>query len=85
MITMDQIADEFPDVILLTGLDDAIIGVGERHDNEPFIIYDVDKIIEINIKSGCADREEAIEFYEFNQIGLYAGVNSPCFCNVVSQ
>jgi hypothetical protein len=41
-------------------------------------VYDVDKMIETLISQGM-DRDEAIEYYEFNIVGAYVGELTPIF------
>jgi hypothetical protein len=61
------------------GLDAAIIGICRRYGQEDVILYDEAKVIEILQKMDM-DYEEAVEFYEFNIIGTWAGEGTPAFC-----
>jgi len=78
----DEIQDMYPDVSLLfmteEEFDSAIIGVAERIGSEPAIAYDFDKVIEANMKMGMT-QEEAIEYFDYNQIGAYVGGQTPIF------
>jgi hypothetical protein len=67
-------------MIRLTGLDDAVIGVGYSHGMDEFLIYSEEKILEILMQ----DDEEmtlemAIEHMEFNIKGGYFGEGNPTF------
>jgi len=63
------------DLLFMDGYDDAIIGIEEMSNK---VVYSVPKIIEILMKQG-ATRENAIEFYEYNQLGAYVGERTPIF------
>ena len=65
--------------VILTGLDKAIIGIVEEFGNGPRILYSKNKIIEILMERDEMDETEAIEFYDFNILGLYAGEQNPVF------
>ena len=49
-----------------SGLDYAIIGVGVRCGQHPFLIYSVDQVIKILMDRDGMTNDEAIEFFEFN-------------------
>ena len=44
-MTPEQIADINPDLLLMDGFDDCILGVGTRFGSESFVIYDYDRVI----------------------------------------
>jgi hypothetical protein len=72
--------DEFAEgAIKLDGLDDAIIGVVEEFGNGPRILYSRKKIINILCDRDHMTMSEAIEFYDYNILGLYAGEQNPVF------
>ena len=58
--------------IKFDGLDDAIIGV-TASDNK--IVYSADRIL--TLLQSDMSAEDALEFMEFNIIGLYAGEGTP--------
>jgi hypothetical protein len=60
------------------GYEDAIVGVSFRFGQEPIICYDFDKVIKILMKDAMTE-EEAIEFFDYNVIGTWAGDGTPCF------
>ena len=78
----DIIADFYEDVPLLfmdpEYFDEAIIGVATGNGIEPKVAYDYDKVIKINMKD-VGTMEDAIEWFEFNQIGAYVGEHTPVF------
>lgn len=62
----------------MDGYDDCILGVVERINTEPYTIYDKGCVIKKLMKDGM-DEDEAIEFYEFNQVGAWLGEHTPGF------
>jgi len=77
----DKIEDSGHDpdsVLKMDGFDDCIIGIVESRTSAPVLCYDKEKVILQNMKDGMT-REEAEEFFSFNQIGAYMGETTPCF------
>ena len=68
--------------VILSGLDNAIIGIVEEFGNGPRILYSKSKIIEILMERDEMDEIEAIEFYDFNILGLYGGEQNPVFLTI---
>lgn len=60
--------------IKFDGLDDAIIGITAR-DNK--IVYSADRILALLSEQSDMSEDDALEFMEFNIIGLYAGEGTP--------
>ena len=77
-MTRDQIADINPDLVVMDGFDDCILGIGTRFGSEQFVIYDYDKVI-AQLESYGMTYEEAVEYHEFNQLGAYVGDHTPAF------
>lgn len=46
--------------------------------NNLVIAYDYDKVIKANMKDGMI-YDEAVEWFEYNQIGAYVGEYTPVF------
>ena len=65
--------------ILLTGFEEAIVGISEEFGNGTRIIYDKNKIIEILCSRDNMSEFDAEEYYNFNILGLYAGEQNPIF------
>ena len=61
------------------GYDEAIMGIVQRAGQEPVILYDTDKVLEILISRDEMTEDEAIEFFEFNIIGAWVGEQTPAF------
>jgi hypothetical protein len=79
MIIKDLFSGFDPDELLvMDGYDDCIVGVVERFGQEPIVCYDKDKVIQ-KLQGGGMSRDEAIEFFEFHQLGAWIGDLTPCF------
>lgn len=68
-------------IILADGQEAAFIGVAERFEDGGhnfFAVYSYAKMIEICQADGM-DRDEAIEYLEFNTLGAYVGKQTPAF------
>jgi hypothetical protein len=65
--------------IILDGLDEAIVGITEEFGNGRRILYSKDKIIDILMERDGMTWHEAVEFYDFNILGLHAGEQNPVF------
>jgi hypothetical protein len=75
------VVDEWVDrtgeeLMLFTGFDDAIVGVGQQFSNPPLVIYSHTKMIEMILEDG-GTYEEAIEHFSFNIIGAWMGEQTP--------
>lgn len=75
---ISRLKEEYPDTIIMDGYDDCIIGICERFGQEPIIAYDKTKVLCKLVDEGMS-YDEAVEFFEFNQIGSYVGEATPCF------
>jgi hypothetical protein len=73
----DIIAEYNDESLLADGFDDAIIGIVENFSDNPVVLYDKDKCIDILCKD--MSKEEAVEYFNFNVIGAYMGDNTPKF------
>lgn len=73
----EQIAEIDPDVLVLEGFDDAIIGFAQRCGQPVVAVYAYDKIIEILCERDNLDADEAAEFVAFNVVGAWLGPRTP--------
>lgn len=80
MTVLDRILERFPDeeFIKMDGYDDCIIGVADRINFGPVLVYDVQKLL-AKLEDSGMDSEEAVEYFEFNQRGSYVGEKGPIF------
>jgi len=74
----EQIAEIDPDVVLFEDLDAALLGLCSTFNQEPVACYDRDKCVEIFMGKGMT-HDEAVEWMEFNVLGLYCGARTPVF------
>lgn len=58
--------------------DEAIVGIGSRCGQPDLLVYSYEKIIDVLVKQGM-DREEAIEYADFNIVGAWLGDHTPIF------
>tara|TARA_E500000305_G_scaffold92393_1_gene80457 strand:+ start:764 stop:994 length:231 start_codon:yes stop_codon:yes gene_type:complete len=65
-------------MLTMDGYDDCIVGIVERFGMEPIVCYDKDKVLQRHRDDGM-DYDEAIEFFEYNQLGAWVGDRTPCF------
>ena len=74
---IDKITERYEGIEFFTfvGFDEAIIGVEE---SEMKLIYSSKKCIEIISKEMC--KEEAIEYFYFNVVGMFIGEKTPIIC-----
>jgi hypothetical protein len=73
---IDEIAEG---AIILDGLDDAIVGVTEEFGNGRRVLYSANKILNILMERDGMTWHEAVEFYDYNILGLHAGEQNPVF------
>lgn len=74
---LQELGDEFPDMVVWEGFDSAIIGTGTRCGMETVLIYNFDKMVNILVKRDKMERMEAVEYLEFNLVGCFAGDHTP--------
>lgn len=77
-LTLDQISEDYPDLMIADGFDKAILGVTSIV-NTFHVLYDTDKCIEILMEEHKMTYEEAIDYFEFNVSCAYVGENTPVF------
>ena len=78
-MTVDELREFYGDTILYDGLDDAIIGIAERLNLGPVVAYDIDKVINILIETHGMSEIDAIEYFNFNILGMWVGELTPVF------
>ena len=80
---LDYIIENYPDVMLMDGFEDCIIGICERIGQEPIVTYDKEKIINKLIVEDDFTEEDALDFFYYNQIGAWLGDTTPCFVTIL--
>ena len=66
------------EMLTMDGYNDCIVGVVERFGQNPIVCYDKERVIQ-RLESDGMNRDEAEEFFYFNQIGAWMGDSTPCF------
>jgi hypothetical protein len=74
----DRLAEIDPDLLLMDGFDDCIIGICESFGGVPVVAYDYERVL-ANLQASGMTYEEAVEYHEFNQAGAYVGEQTPVF------
>jgi hypothetical protein len=74
--------EEVEGAVLLTGLEDAIIGIVEEFGNGKRVLYSKNKIIWKLCSMDGMTLEEAHEYYDYNILGLHAGEQNAVFLDM---
>jgi hypothetical protein len=77
MVKAYDLDDEYDDMTLYHGLSEAFMGVIYRYNEGPMAVYDKGKVLEILGED--MDEDDAIEYFDFNIMGLWAGDTTPVF------
>lgn len=82
-----RIEEAYPDqdspLLFMDGFDDCIAGVVRRFTSR-FVVYDLAKVINKLMAQGMT-QEEAIEFWDFNQVGAWVGESTPGFIDAPQE
>ena len=70
---LDELFETAEGAVVLTGFDDAIIGLAEEFGNGPRILYSREKILQILQERDEMSFNDALDFYDFNILGMYVG------------
>jgi len=74
--TREKIVSLDPNIILLDGFDEALIGIGERCGQIPLAVYDKTKCIDCLVSKGMEYRQ-ALQYFETNVAGVWRGERTP--------
>ena len=66
------------ELIFYDGMDDAILGIGQRFTSY-FVVYDFAKVIETLVVRDGVSEDDALEHFDFNVVGGWVGEGTPCF------
>ena len=80
---LEFIEDNYPDVLIADGFDDAIMGIVERYGMNPVVLYNKNKCLKILQKRDGMTESEAIDFYYYNIVGAYVGEHTPCYAEIL--
>lgn len=78
-MTREEAARVDPGILLLDGLDEALVGVVLRHGQEPFAIYSVDRIRDVLMRDEGLSCDEADEHIGHNVTDAWLGPRTPGF------
>jgi hypothetical protein len=67
------------EALLADGFEDAVIGVAQRCSCPALVVYDAERCVEILMNNGDMSYEDALEFFDFNTLGAWAGEGTPLF------
>lgn len=83
--TLEELGFNPDELLLMDGYDDCIVGVVERYGQPPIVCYDKEKVVDKLVAEAGEEgtREEAEEFFDYNQIGAWVGDTTPCFITVM--
>ena len=83
---LEKMAELNPDALYPKDLKAAIVGYVERIGDEPLIVMNREKCLEILATDGtCETMEDAIEWFDYNVIGAYSGTGTPVFLTTVED
>ena len=80
----DWVAQHNEDAIIYPDMDEALIGVCEQFGRPIVAAYDFNKCISILMEQGM-EQEEALEYFYFNTLGLWAGESTPVFLTLYEE
>ena len=72
-------------VLLADGFDKAFVGVTYTVNRVFCAVYDYDKCIDILCNNGDMEYHEAREYFHFNVLGAYVGVQTPLFMEMMTS
>jgi hypothetical protein len=75
----ELVAEANPEALFADGFEDAIIGYAERCGQNALVVYDAWKCVEILVTRDGMNPEDAMDFFRFNTLGAWMGVNTPLF------
>lgn len=78
--TLDNLAEENPEAVLLDGYEPAILGISRRCGQPSVAAYSYWSIIDILRREMSFD--DAVEYFEHNISGAWFGEHSPVFIEI---
>jgi len=71
-------------VLSADGLEDAAIGVAKNPEvDEMILVYSIEKCLEILQETNEWTLDQAMEYFDFNTLGAYAGKGTPIFVHLI--
>jgi len=62
----------------MDGFDDCVEGIVERFNQPPIVCYNKEMVL-MKLSDEGMTPEQALEYFEFNQLGAWIGETTPCF------
>jgi hypothetical protein len=81
---VEMIAEMAPEALLMDGFHDCIIGMCRRFGMDDVVLYSQEKVLERLMNQGMT-HEEAMEYFEYNQIGAWMGEGTPAFAELFEE
>ena len=75
----EWVADYNEEALMADGFEEAIIGMGARCSQEPVVIYDAERCLEVLMERDGMSEENARDYFYFNVLGAWLGKNTPIF------
>ena len=87
MSLLPTILERYQDIefLKMDGFDLCIVGVADRINFGPVLVYSIEKIINQLMTDNNMEEEDALEYFEFNQRGAYVGENGPLFLDTITE
>ena len=74
---MEEVSED--NFLLADGFEEAFIGMAYHFRDGKVAVYDREECIAVLMRRDKMTYEEAVEFFEFNVLGAYAGPKTPLF------
>ena len=74
---LDELFETAEGAVVLTGFDEAIIGLVEEFGNGPRVLYSREKILQILQERDEMNFDDAVDFYDFNILCMYVEEQNP--------
>lgn len=82
MTPREVMAEENDEALLADGFDDAFVGPARRCGQPTLAAYSTKKALALLVAQGMS-YEDAVEYFEFNVVGAWAGPNTPIWIDDV--
>lgn len=80
-VVCERLGDLYPEALLWDGFEDALVGICYRFNQAPLALYDKQKCLNILMNRDGMDYEGAVECFEFNTAGAWAGDGTPAYAS----
>jgi hypothetical protein len=84
----EEIAAIDPEIVLFDGFEEALLGHMQRFTKGGHVtvaLYDYDACLQVLVSRDGMSFEDAVDFFEFNTVGCYAGPLTPAFAHLYSK